>query len=134
MTDNRARWMNFSARVISGLWAGFWIFFAVANSAEDFNARGGPSLGGLMIPLGFTVLVLFLALTAWRWVRIGRILLPLAGLAAIVMSPFLASDFPISTRIFVMATLGLPPLSAGLLLLAARRIERISPVQGKADG
>ena len=133
MTNKAARWMNFLARVISGLWAGFWIFFAVASSAADFNSRGGASLGGMLIPLGFTVALLLLALTAWRWVRIGRIALPLAGLALIFGYPLLAGHFPISTRVLVMATLGLPPLSAGVLLITAWRLDRISSRNREAD-
>ena len=121
MTNNTARWMNFSARVISGLWAGFWIFFAVASSAADFDSRGGASLGGLLIPLGSTILLVLLALTAWRWVKVGRIALPLTGLAVLIVYPLWADHFPVSTRISVMATLGLPPLSAGVLLIAAWR-------------
>jgi len=121
-----ARWMDFLARVISGLWAGFWIFFAFASSAADFNSRGGASLGGLLIPAWMTVSLLLLALTAWRWVRIGRIALPLAGLAVLVAYPIMADHMPVSTKAFVMGTLGLPPISAGLLLIAARRLDRKS--------
>jgi len=128
-----ARWMDFLARVISGLWAGFWIFFAVASSAADYNSRGGPSLGGLLIPLGITAIILFLALTAWRWVRIGRIVLPLAGMALLVGYPLIAKHFPVSTKVIVMATLGLPPLSAGVLLITAWRIERNPRVHREAD-
>ena len=127
-----ARWMNFLARVISGLWAGFWIFFAVASSADDFNTRGGPSLGGLLIPLAFTAVLLLLAFTAWRWERIGRIVLPLAGLAVLIAYPIVAKIFPVSTKAFVIVTFGLPPLSAGVLLIAAGRIDSSSGIPGKA--
>jgi hypothetical protein len=116
--------MGFLARVISGLWAGFWIFFAVASSAADFDSRGGGSLGGLLVPAGFTVVLLLLALTAWRWVKIGRIALPAAGLALMVIYPLVTGHLPVSTRVFVMATLGLPPISAGVLLIAAWRTGR----------
>jgi len=125
--------MNFLARVISGLWAGFWIFFAVAFSAADLNSRDGASLGGLLIPLGLTAILLFLALTAWRWVRIGRIVLPLTGLAVLVGYPLIAEHFPVFTRALVMATLGLPPLSAGVLLITTWRVDRISRIQKEAD-
>ena len=127
-----ARWMDFLARLTSGLWAGFWIFFAVASSAADFNSRGGASLGGLLIPLGMTAILLFLALTAWRWVRIGRIALPLAGAAVFAGYPLIVGHFPVSTKAIVMATLGLPPFSAGALLITAWRIDRISRMQKEA--
>ena len=116
--------MYFLARIISGFWAGFWIFFAVATAASDTERHGETTLGGLLIPAGFTALILLLALTAWRWIRIGIIALPLAGAGVLVAYPIIASHFPLSTKIFTMATLGLPPLSAGVLLMAARRMER----------
>lgn len=129
-----ARWMDFLARVISSLWAGFWIFFAVASSARDFNSRGGASLGGLLIPLGFTILLLLLALTAWRWVKIGRIALPLAAAAVFAGYPLIAGLFPVSAKAIIMAALGLPPLSAGVLLISAWRIDRRSSVLKEAGG
>ncbi len=124
--------MNFLARVITGLWAGFWIFLAVASSADDFNTRGGGSLDRLLIPLAFTAVLLLLAFTAWRWEKIGRIVLPVAGLAVIVAYPLAAKNFPAFTKAFVMAALGLPPISAGVLLIAADRIDRSSGVQRQA--
>ncbi len=127
-----AKWMRFLARVITGLWAGFWIFFAVASSAHDFDTRDGASLGGLLIPLAFTAVLLPLAFTAWRWEKIGRIVLPIAGLAVIVAYPFVARNFPAFMKAFVMATLGLPPLSAGILLIAAGRIDGGSGIPGQA--
>ena len=129
--ENAARWMRFLARVITGLWAGFWIFFAVASSAHDFDTRGAGSLGGLLIPLAFTAVLLFLAFTAWRWERIGRIVLPVAGLAALIAYPIAAKNFPVSTKMFVVAALGLPPLSAGVLLIATCRIDNGSGIPGK---
>jgi hypothetical protein len=124
MSGNPTRWLNFLARVISGLWAGFWIFFAVGTAASDFNRGGQPSLGGIIFPLLFVAALLLLAFTAWRWVKIGRIALPLAGLAVMIGYPLAVDHFHISTKLFVMMTLGLPPLSAGVLLIAAWRIER----------
>ncbi len=124
--QHATRWMNVFARVITGLWAGFWIFFVVASSADDFKSRGDASLGPLLIPIAFIVILLLLAFTAWRWVKIGRIALPAAGLAVFIAYPLAANGFPFLTKAFVMATLGLPPLSAGALLIASGRIERSS--------
>jgi len=124
MTINTVRWINFSARIISGLWAGFWIFFAVASSAADFNSRGSASFGGLLIPLSFTIILLLLAFTAWKWVKVGRIVLPLAGVAVFIAYPIIAKNFTASTKAFVMAALGLPPMAVGVLLITARLLER----------
>lgn len=128
MTAKTVKWMEFLARIISGLWAGFWIFFAVASSAADFNSRGGASLGGLIFPISFTAILLLLALTAWRWARIGRIALPLAGLAVFFVYPVMADNFPASKKVFAMVTLGLPPLSAGVLLITSWRLDRASRI------
>lgn len=127
------RWMNFLARVITGLWAGFWIFFAVAISADDFNSRGGASLGGLLFPLLFSAIILLLAFTAWKWVRIGRIALPLAGLAFFVMYPAIGDYFAVATKEFVIAALGLPPLSAGILLITSWRLALVSSKNREAE-
>jgi hypothetical protein len=124
--QHAARWMNFFARVISGLWAGFWIFFVVASSADYFKSRGDASLGRQLIPIAFIVILLLLAFTAWRWVKIGRIVLPLAGVAVLIAYPIMAKNFSASAKAFVMVALGLPPLSAGALLIASGRIERSS--------
>ncbi len=127
------RWLLFLARVISGLWAGFWVFFAVGTAATDYESRGGASLGGVLIPASFALIILLLALTAWRWVRVGRIVLPVAGLALLIAYPLIAGHFPLSTRIFVMTTLGLPPLSSGILLAAAWMAGRDRPARGKVE-
>jgi hypothetical protein len=119
------RWMNLMARVITGLWAGFWIFFAVASSVDEFNSRGSASLGGLLFPLLFTVVILLLALTAWKWVSAGRIALPLTGVTVFVLYPFISDNFPVTTGTFVIITLGLPPLSAGILLITLWRLNRV---------
>ncbi len=113
-----ARWMYFLARVTSGLWAGFWVFFFVASTAAEIESRGvTPSV--LLVPASLTLLLIALALTAWIWTGVGRIALTITGLAVLAGYPFVAGNLPLSTKIFTTATLGLPPLSAGLLLIIA---------------
>jgi hypothetical protein len=126
--------MRFLARLICGLWAGFWIFFAFASSASDFNSRGEVSPGSLLIPLALTSTLLLLALTAWRWVKIGRIALPAAGLAILIAYPLVPGGLSLQTKAFVMATLGLPPLAAGVLLIAAERADRAAERVGRHPG
>ena len=134
MTTKTVKWMNFLARVISGLWAGFWIFFAVSVSAADYNSRGGASLGGLIFPIMFSVILLLLALTGWKWVRAGRIALPLAGLAVFFLYPVVGDHFPTADKAIFMASLGLPPLSAGVLLITSWRLDRASRVNREVSG
>lgn len=124
MKGGASRWISFLARVISGLWAGLWIFYAVATAAGGYDSRGGATLGWLVFPVIFVALILLLALTAWRWTGIGRVALPLAGLAVIIAYPLIADHFPLTRRLFAVLTLGLPPFSAGVLLIAAWRLER----------
>ncbi len=133
MKSKAVKWMEFLARIISGLWAGFWIFFAVSLSAADYNSRGGASLGGLVFPVLFTAILLLLALTAWRWVKAGRIALPLAGLAVFFLYPVVANYFPTANKALFIASLGLPPLSAGVLLITSWRLDRASRVNREAE-
>ncbi|MBU1023311.1 hypothetical protein KKB99_03390, partial [bacterium] len=63
-------WQNYVARIISGLWAGFWIFFALADIVSDTF-----SVTGLMIVCGFVIVFLTSALIPWRWEMAGGILL-----------------------------------------------------------
>ena len=125
MTDQRqkepvARWMRFLARVISGLWAGFWIFFAVAVVAGEIDRGEDLAFRDFLAPAAWVLTLFVFALLAWRAERAGRIVLPIAGLAVLIAYPFVGGHFPVSTRLFVMATLGIPPLATGALLIDAR--------------
>ncbi|MCB9838897.1 MAG: hypothetical protein H6813_06120 [Phycisphaeraceae bacterium] len=73
----------------------------------------------------------FAASLVWR--RAATALLLVVGLFVLVGYPIAASpQFPVSTIIFVMATLGLPPLAAGALLWRRRGGKRQS--NENADG
>jgi hypothetical protein len=58
-----------------------------------------------------------MTLVAWRWEGIGGALLVLVGIAVLVAYPLLGRRMPPATILSVLATLALPPLVAGILLL-----------------
>jgi hypothetical protein len=107
-------WQEVTARALAIVWAGFWTWFGLASGISE----GQRPLGVLlhtMVPGG---LFLISALIAWRWSFAGGVLLLLEGLATLVAYPLMTQGrFPVQTIAFVLATMALPPLIAGVLLL-----------------
>jgi hypothetical protein len=104
------------ARILASLWCTWWVFFGIASGVGE----GG---SGLLRHLFFPPLV-FIALFAvfWRRERIGSLLLILEGLLIGVGYPLtVGRDFPAGTTVVIELTMALPPLLAGVLMLAARR-------------
>ncbi len=92
-------------------WAGFWTWFGLASG-----------IGERLTPLGVLIHALvpgglFLAsvAVAWRWGKPGAYLLLLEGLLIAIVYPLL---FPARFLPFVLPTMALPPLVAGILLLS----------------
>ena len=118
MSENTTRWMLGIARTLALLWGAWWTFFGVASAfGEGLNAVGilvHTSVPGLIF-LGSAAI-------AWRWEMAGGILLLLEGLVVCGGYPLLTwSRFPTATIAFVLLTMGLPPLAAGVLFLVHRR-------------
>jgi len=114
----KSYWLNYAAKIISGLWAGFWIFFAVANIGSE-----GFSVTGLRIAVGFTLVFLISALIPWRWEMTGGIILLIEGLAIAVYYPLMVRDnFSLHTVIFLELTMALPPLLAGFMFVHHNKI------------
>jgi hypothetical protein len=106
-----------SARLLALVWALFWVWFGLASGI----AEGG----GFRYTLIHTALpglvFLAIALLAWRWEALGGTALVVIGLAVLVGYPLLwGSRFPLSTVVQVVATMALPPMGAGILLLRHR--------------
>lgn len=95
-----------AARCLALLWFGFWSWFSFAEGLE------GLSHLPMVLIMGFSVWA------AWKWEVTGGILLALEGLFVMIAYPLtVGSRFPVGTIIFVLATLGLPPLLAGILFI-----------------
>lgn len=125
LTGRRStKWLPWIARVLALLWGGWWTFFGIASAfAEDLD------LIGILIHTSVPGLIfLASAALAWRWEAIGGVILLIEAAIVCVGYPVLvAGRFPLSTITFVLLTMGLPPLAAGVLfLLHWRRREAIT--------
>lgn len=100
-------------RALALLWAAFWMFFFIAESVA-WRTRPDVAAPWIAIALFF----LILALVPWRWEWTGGVLLTTVGVLAGGIYAFLAPDaLPVYPRVMTAATLGVPPLVAGILLL-----------------
>ncbi len=124
--DSLTRGMRYAARALALIWAALWTIFALLSGAEP-----GSGLKGILMnapnalpELGFLVCVAM----AWRWEAIGAVALLVEALLIFVVYLVVTSGAPIprSALSSVLLALGLPPLAAGLLFLAAWRKSRAS--------
>jgi hypothetical protein len=105
------------AYVLALAWAGLWVFFGLASGIGE-----GENLLGLVIHTAAPGLVFLIsALIAFKWEMFGGYLLIGEGLAVLVGYPISARHFPLSTIIFVLLTMALPPLLSGIFLIICRR-------------
>lgn len=110
-----------AARVIAFLWAGGWMGFGIASSFGE-----GLRLGGVLMHVLFPgALFITIALFAWRWPLHGGVVLMLCGVAVLTAYPlFMGGRFPFRTVAFLAATMGVPPLWAGLMMFLDARKHR----------
>ncbi len=108
--------MRTMARVLACLWCGYWALFGIGSGLGE----GGTNIiFHLVFPTLIFVVLLFVF---WRWERVGSIVMILLGLIVAVGYPLtVGRRFPVKTSIFMVLTMALPPLLAGLLAIAARR-------------
>jgi hypothetical protein len=99
-------WIQFSARVLAVLWAGFWTFFCVASGIGE----GEGIRAGLIHQIPAVVFVAIVWL-AWRFEMAGGLALCAVAVAAFVFF-HMYSQPPVVG--LVMAG---PPCTAGLLLV-----------------
>ncbi len=110
------------AQTITLVWAAFWVFFVVASAMAEPAGPGYHALVMVGLFAGSALLAFFRD-------RIGGVLLVLEGVALCVAN-FTYLHNPPTTRLFLLLTLVLPPLLAGLLLLTAH--PRPRPQTGSA--
>lgn len=115
-------WLNFRTigLALAGLCTAFWLWFGIASAIVE---RLGPasSIMHVVLPGGILLVTILLA---WKWEVLGGTLLALEGLIVAIGYPILARGrFPVATVVLMVLTLALPPVVAGLLLVAdARRV------------
>lgn len=116
------KWMRHIAGALVLLWAGFWLFFGVASGIGE-----GLSRGAVLVHTAFPGLIFLVsAVFAWRTQVIGAAVLLLEGLAVLIAYPIMTyHQFPFSTIVFVILTMSLPPLIAGLLFIASWRLRTV---------
>jgi hypothetical protein len=113
-----AEWMRYTARALVLTWAGWWMFFGLASGTGERLSPLGVLLHAA-VPGG---IFLISALIAWRWEMPGAALLIVEGLIVCAGYPLMVSGrFPLATILFVLLTMALPPVLAGLLFLAGWR-------------
>jgi hypothetical protein len=104
------------ARVLALLWAGFWLFFFVAEAwVWRTPARVMVSWGGVGL------LFVILALLPWRWEVIGGLVLLVFGLSIGVAYPIWPLHLPLVSRVITTVVLSGPPLAAGIVFLVHHR-------------
>jgi hypothetical protein len=111
-------WTRTIARAIAAVWAGFWMFFGIASSIGEGLHLPGAIMHVLVPGLIFAGIALF----AWRWQMHGAVVLIVSGALVMIIYPLVVGGrFPLSTVGFVLLTMALPPLVAGILLLIDAR-------------
>jgi hypothetical protein len=103
------------------LWAGFWIFFAVASLLTEPFSRTA-----LFNVISFSVILSTSIAIVWRWETIGGIVLVLESLFIFIAYPIRFNYMPLSTVLFVLVTMALPPLITGSLSLVNRYMSNTS--------
>jgi len=97
--------LRLAAAALLLLWAGFWAFFAFAQAPP------------LPIATGAALVLFAVPLIAWRWRGPGGTVLAAEGLALLAwVTQYLRNPPP--TTFLLILTLALPPLLAGILLIA----------------
>jgi len=105
--------VEYLARALSLLWAGFWTFFFVAESLAWRTPLGRMTI---WVALGLAFVIL--ALVAWRWEVTGGLALMAVGvLAALAYGIWGPRELSVPTRVTTLLAFGLPPVTAGVLFL-----------------
>ncbi len=109
--------LDLFARALALLWAGLWMLFFIVESWVWHT----PLL--MALPwVGVGLVFVLVALAACRWGAMGGIPLVAAGLSAAVGYAIWAPPaVGTASRVLSTVAFGLPPLAAGILLLASRR-------------
>lgn len=106
-------WLLWLVRALTVIWAGFWLWFGVASAVLERQPWHGVVLYALRPGLMFVAIVVI----AWLWPRPGGVVLIVTSFLLAAWYGIYYGDKPTALKVFVLATIALPPLLAGLILL-----------------
>jgi len=105
--------VEYLARALALLWAGFWTVFFVAESLGWHTPLDRMTM---WVAVGLAFLIL--ALVAWRWELAGRLVLMAVGLlAALAYGIWGQRELSVTARVTTLLAFGVPPVAAGALFL-----------------
>jgi len=105
--------VEYLARALALLWAGFWTFFFIAESLAWHTPLDRTTIW-VAVGLAFVIL----ALVAWRWEVAGGLVLIAAGvLAALAYAIWGPRELSVTIRVTTLLAFGVPPVAAGALFL-----------------
>ena len=105
--------VEYFARALALLWAGFWTCFFIAESLVWHTP-----VYRMTIWVCVGLMFVILALVAWRWEVAGGLMLMVAGvLAALAYAIWGPRELPLTTRVTTLLIFGVPPAAAGALFL-----------------
>lgn len=112
------RRLAIAARAIALVWALFWTLFGLLSGIGE-----GLDLLGILIHTTVPGLI-FLAISATAWPRprlAGWLLVVVSIVVALFYVVATSDAMPVGTILFVLATMAVPPLVAGSLLVGIER-------------
>jgi hypothetical protein len=102
-----------AARALALLWAGFWLFFVIA---ESWVCHTPVPMALPWVAMG--LVFLFLAILPWRWERMGGLLPVMVGLSAeVAYAIWSPARLLVGIRVLTTVLLAGPPLTAGIVFL-----------------
>ena len=122
--------MRYMARAVALIWALWWTYFGFASGLGERLSVGAVFLHAALPGLVFLAVAVF----AWRYEAIGGLVLVMLGLFVCIAYPLKTCErFPLGTILFVVATMGLPPLLSGVLSIASsQRPRTMQPGRGSS--
>jgi hypothetical protein len=105
---------DYAAHILALVWALFWTWFGLASGI----AEGGDAKAVLLHTAAPGLIFLALVLIAFRWEHFGgRALVAIGVIVAVAYPMVFGGRIRIETVLMVLATMAIPPLLAGILLL-----------------
>ena len=121
MNEKNIAIIRIIAGVVSLLWAAFWIFYGLFSGLPE----GGGFSGFLYhAPNALPgIIMLISAAIAWRCATVGGVILCVESLLIVVGYPLLShSKTHITTIIYIILGMGIPPMFSGLLFIVSGKL------------